>query len=743
MSLSPATIMADPVLPVWLLLATVVAALGFAWLSILGSGLERRHCLGIWLLRSGAVLLVAVLLLQPERRVEKKHREKPVLGVVLDTSASMTDQPESLADEPTRAENARAFLTLRPIRNSLEKRYRTLSYTMGAEASPADDLEDADIAFDQPRSHLTRSLNAILPELAGRGAKGLVVLSDGLDQSVEPLAAGARDVPVIAVELEPPVPAAEAEEQELRITDLAYPKRTVVDWRIQVRAVLRRRGAGELSVPVKLHREGHLLQTMPVRFAASQQYQTVTFNIQPPEVGRIMYKLELGELPDGVTSETAAEEFVIEVTDPETRVLYLEGTPQWEFKFLKRALLEDRTISLSAYVRTGGTFVSFSRDGRGTGSEIPTLTAETLADYKALILGDLTADSLDEDAWAAVEDFVDRGGGLLIVGGRRNYGDRGFQQVPAMRKLLPIQPSSSGRMREGRFPVMFSEEGRSHSATKDLADAVSLPPILSVWRPSDPSEFASVLVETGDESPVLAVRRYGQGRVAMLLSNTLWRWRLGTAVTVGDRHVYDAFMARIATWLLPSPEETDAPDTLQLLTRDSEVDVGASVPVGLATGQPADGEGDPSFTCQVRTPDDRTLQVPLSPAQLGADVGLADSVKGYLGHFTPHTEGEYTIEAASADGAGRSTLRLLATRPTRERTGAPVNREFLRRLAEAGNGAFVPRDQWRSALESLDAGGRTVKTVRQTPLWTSPWWLVLLISLFSLEWWWRRRLDLV
>ncbi len=743
MNLLPSVVMIEPLLPVWLLLVAVIAALGVAWLSLLGSGLECRHCLGIWLLRAGSVLLVALLLLQPERRIKRQHREKPVLGVVLDTSASMTDQPKSLADEPTRAENARAFLALGPIRKSLQNHYRTHAYTMGVEASPVEDLAFANIAFDQPRSHLTRSLNTILTELSGRGAKGLVLLSDGLDQSVESLAAAARDVPVVVVELEPPVPEAEAEEQELRITDLSYPKRTVVDWRIQVRAVLRRRGTGELAVPVKLYREGHLLQTLPVRFSAAQQYKTVTFNLQPPEVGRIMYKMELGELPDGVDAKTDAEEFVIEVTDPETRVLYLEGTPQWEFKFLKRALLADHTIRLSAYVRTGGTFISFSQDDPTDASEIPTLNAETLAAYKALILGDLTADSMDEDAWTAVENFVDRGGGLLIVGGRRNYGDRGFQQVPAMRKLLPIQPSSSGRMREGRFPVMFSEEGRSHPATKDLAGSVSLPPILSVWRPSEPSEFASVLVETGDESPVLAVRRYGQGRVAMLLSNTLWRWRLGSAAAADDRHVYDAFMTRIATWLLPSPDETDAPDTLQLLTRDSEVDVGASVPVGLATGQPADGENEANFTCQVRTPDERVLQLPLSSAQLGDNVGLSDPVPGFLGRFTPHTEGEYTIEAASADGTSRSTLRVLAARPTRERTGAPVNREFLHRVADDSNGVFVPRDQWRSALDSLDDEGRIVETVRQTPLWTSPWWLALLISLFSFEWWWRRRLDLV
>lgn len=742
MTALPGAIMIDPVLPLWVLAVATVAALALSWLSILASGMESVQCLGIWALRGGSIVLVALLLLQPEMRTETHHQEKPVLGVVLDTSASMTDQPEPLEREPTRAENARAFLNLRPIQRDLVKRYRTLAYTMAEDASPVE-RSFADVDFDAPRSHLTRSLNEIVGELAARGAAGLLVLTDGLDQSIVPLAAGARKVPILAVELEPPLPEPKAGQQDLWITDFAYPKRTVVDWEVQVRAVVRRRGTGELSTPVKLYREGYVLQTTAVRFTDAEQYQTVSFTIQPPEEGRILYKLELTAPEGDATPENNRREFVIEVTDPETRVLYLEGTPRWEFKFLKRALLGDRNISLAAYVQTGGTFISFSQQGRGFGAEMPELNRDTLADYKAVILGNLDADALEAEAWRELEAYVDRGGGLLIVGGRRNFGERGFQQVPPMRKLLPITPSSSGRMHEGRFPVRFSDEGRSHPATRQLADTASLPPILSVWRPVEPSEFASILVQTGDDTPVLAVRRYGQGRVAMLLSNTLWRWRLGSAATVGGRHVYDAFMSRITFWLMPTREGREAPESLQLLTRDSEVDVGASVPIGLATGQAESGNSPEGLVCRVQTPDDRTLQIPLSPAQLTDDVGLAEPVAGFLGHFTPHAPGEYTVEAASADGTRRSTLRLLATRPTQELTGVPINREFLQQLADAGGGSFVPMDRWRSALESLETKGRKVTTVRQIPLWTSPWWLILLIALFTLEWWWRRRLDLI
>lgn len=737
-----AAIVIDPAMPLWGIVLLVLVAVCLSAVTLAGSGLSRAHCLGIWGLRTATVVLVALLLLQPEMRIEKRHEQRAVIGVAVDASASMVDRPAALENAPTRGDRARSFLDLGAVRGPLRNRFRTIAYAIGSEAHPVEDGFES-LEFTAPRSHLTRSLNGILAELAARDAVGLLVLSDGLDQSTEALAAVASRIPTVTVELEPPVPEKRETKQDVWITDLTVPRRTVVGWEVEVRAVVRRRGEGALTVPVKLYREGYVLNAGAVRFDAGQHFQTVRFTLQPPEEGRILYKLELA-VPEGdPTPDNNAEDFVIEVTDPETRVLYLEGTPRWEFKFLKRALLADRNISLEAYVETGGSFLSFSQDARRVGAHLPEFTADALAAYKAVILGDVGANALNGVAWRELADFVDRGGGLLVLGGRHAYGAEGIQGVAPVRKLLPVRPSGSGRMHEGRFPALFTDQGRAHAATRDLAKSGALPPLLSVWRPTEPTGAASVLVETGDGSPVLAVRRYGQGRVAMLLSNSMWRWRLGSSAIIEGRNVYDAFMSRVAFWLLPSRDEASAPDTLQVLTRQTEADVGESVAVGLATGTASADDQAADFEVRAYAPDERELGIPLSPAQLGEEVGLSEAIPGLIGHFEPHTPGEYRIEATSADGQRRSELRLLAKSPSREQTGAPIDREYLRALAEAGGGAFVPLDRWRTALDKFSAEGTQITTARHVPLWTSPWWLALLILLFTVEWWWRRSLDMV
>ena len=43
---------------------------------------------------------------------------------------------------------------------------------------------------------------------------------------------------------------------------------------------------------------------------------------------------------------------MVNVDARKPRILYLEGEPRWEFKFLRRAVEDDRTIDLVTILRT-------------------------------------------------------------------------------------------------------------------------------------------------------------------------------------------------------------------------------------------------------------------------------------------------------------------------------------------------------------------------------------------------------
>jgi len=116
---------------------------------------------------------------------------------------------------------------------------------------------------------------------------------------------------------------------------------------------------------------------------------------------------------------------------------------------------------------------------------------------------------------------------------------------------------------------------------------------------------------------------------------------------------------------------------------------------------------------------------------------------GYRCFFTPQESGKYEVEVSTGDGTQTARVVLLVSRPDQEKTGAPINREYLREIATKTGGSFV---QWKDRFDFLDDlpyAPREFSTQRERKIWDRWWWLVVLIGLFCFEWWWRRRLDLV
>ena len=76
------TILVDPVLPIWLLVVCGIVFAILSWRTYAACSLSLPERLILWMLRMMAFAIIAYLMLQASRRVEKQVEEKPVLAVV-------------------------------------------------------------------------------------------------------------------------------------------------------------------------------------------------------------------------------------------------------------------------------------------------------------------------------------------------------------------------------------------------------------------------------------------------------------------------------------------------------------------------------------------------------------------------------------------------------------------------------------------------------------------------------------
>ena len=117
------------------------------------------------------------------------------------------------------------------------------------------------------------------------------------------------------------------------------------------------------------------------------------------------------------------------VDDRRMRILYFEGEPRFEMKFVRRAVAGDDNLGVTGLIRTAD--AKFYRVGVDNREQLrdgfPTGRDELFA-YDALILGSVDISLLSRDQQRMIVEFVsERGGGLLLLGGRRAFTEGGYR----------------------------------------------------------------------------------------------------------------------------------------------------------------------------------------------------------------------------------------------------------------------------------------------------------------------------
>lgn len=685
-----------------------------------------------------AFIILALLLLQFSRRQQSVQKEKPLLAILLDKSASMTDNP--LEEKLSRADKAIALLKSSKLKKELAA-FNVDFFAFGTELQ-----EDFDIAekqhFTDSATNLLPAINKLHDRLKTQALSGILLLSDGLDQSVAELQSRAKQIPIIIPELEQqPAKDLYFNEEDYAIHSLNYPEKALLNWEVKIESLIKREQSSEkVSFPVQLIHNEKVLQSINLEFAENEKFARVGFSFTPEQLGDQLFSLKI--LPEtDVDFSNNSKEFVINVSDEQKGILYLEGTARWEFKYLKRILSAEKSQQLNTFLQSGmGIYLNFATDG-GTDRQVslPKFDAEFLRNYKIVILGDLLQDSLQKEDYLALNDFVEKGGAILFLTGNNSASSEGIFNSPDLMELFPVSSLPEAEMREGRFSVDFTAAGRAQSAFSSLGGSSRLPPLLSFWGPVKSNPFASVFLATSDNSPILVARRFGRGRTAILLSDSFWRWQLAPERGF-DEDLYSKFMLQLLNWLSPANQNEINPDQLTIMLLSRETELHSKVTVA-AVGTSQNESATP--VCRIISPAGSSTVIPFIRTELGDEYQVPSSAEGYKCEFVPDEQGIYQLQALSSDGLQSDTALLQVKRAEKEFTGEIINRELLKKIAEESNGEFVKIDSKEALLKKINKKGKEIEVVREYPLWNRWYWIATLLILFYTEWALRKKYDLI
>jgi Putative glutamine amidotransferase len=698
-------------------------------------GVSRKLILGA--LRIIMLGLLLVIMLQPKEKKEEVTILKPQLAVLVDGSESMTDPVDE--KQPHRLQRLAEWFKSKAFSDAgRDFDLRLFRFDRALEEVSGD---PAQWNFKGNSSQVVKAVNQVQEKFRGQPLAGVLLLSDGIDTSgTEKTAPVPTNVPVMTFELEKPFQLKQ-QERKLSIAGVDFPPKVVVDRESEIRVSLTGTGMSGQVVQVQLWRDGKQVSSVPVTFNEDSQTRSAAFSVTLPVAGPAQFEIRVDN--PAADKEARSYPLQMEAMEPGNRVLYLQNAFGFDLKFLRKAIVSDRNLQLSTFVRLPGGRIAMID---GTGAQAASgydFSPKSLGNTSVVIIGDLAPSSLSDENARALRDFVDHGGGLVLLGGTEFFTSSAIGAGP-LGSLLPVRLPAP--YVEGKFPVKMTEAGLHHPVFGPLFSKVSdFPPLLSFNDSQGVAPTAEVLMQAvtiNSPKPLVVAMRFGQGKVVAVMSNTLWRWRLAATQLGSGQSPYDAFWTQLMDWLIPKEQEKQNSDHLELFTERSGYVMGEK-PEIRAVLRTTDQKPLPAtIPLRVKTPDEKNFDYVMKSSQLTLPDGK--TVKGYTAEIEPNVAGLFVATSTVTIGANKVSgeLRLLVGKPPTEITGKAINRELLQRISRESGGRFYPIGEWGSWGHDLHYKEQKFSRIQLHDLWNSPVLLGLLLVFLCIEWIIRKLYNL-
>ena len=696
-------------------------------------------------LRVAALAIVVLAVLHPVLVVSEAVPQRNVVGVLVDDSRSMRIAD---LDGTTRAEAMRQLLGGKDssLYAALAEKFVVRMFRFSGNGERVTQL--GDLTYDGARTQLGPALEAARQDLTGVPLSGLVLVTDGADNSTGSLtdavmSLGARHVPVFTIGI-----GRERFTKDIELSRVEAPRSVLEGASLVVDVMVAQRGYNGEKVQLIVEDGGRIVSTQAVTLSADGEAVPIRVRVPTAEAGARALTFRIPAQPGEMVAQNNTQQAIVNVSDRREKILYIEGEPRHEMAFMRRAVKEDKNLQIVTLQRLAkDQFRRFSvDDSLDLVAGFPKTRDELFA-YKGVILGSMEASYFTGDQLRMLADFVsERGGGLLALGGRRALGEGGFGGTPVS-EVLPVDfaitPDAKGDyLREVRVDVTVA--GAIHAATQ-IAEAESLsakrwktmPVVTTVNRIGRAKPGATVLmtgtpVNGGDRETVLAFQRYGRGKSIVFPIQDSWYWKMDATMSVESTE-YESFWRQLLRWLV-----SDVPSRVMV----------AAVGDQVAPGDPVELNAEISDKTFLKVNNAEATARVTSPSGNVSEMPLEWSVTRdgeYKAAFTPTEKGLYRVDVRTRVGTDSivSDPSYIASGDlTSEYFGAEMRAGLLRRIADETGGRFYTPDKVADLAKDIvytDVGNTVVD---RKDLWDMPIIFLLLLALVSSEWGYRKARGL-
>lgn len=734
--------------------------------------------LSILLKTLGLILLLAILL-EPTWTTTRPREGANYFAVLADNSMGL--QLRDPGETRTRGELLRQELTSNHDSwlAHLEQTFVVRRYLFDSRLESARDF--AELNFEGHETALGGALKNVSERFQGQPLAGILLFTDGnatdLDGGFSGISGLAPVYPVVVGKNSPL--------NDVALNNVSVSQTVFEDAPVTVTATVDSSGFANEKITARVVLHGKTVAEQTITPHKRVEQMPLRFQIKPEQPGISFYELKVALADDQNRTNAPAEAtmhnnsrvMAVDRGKGPHRILYAGGRPNWEFKFMNRAIAEDPQLQLVGLIRIARREPKFTFRGR-VGEETNPLfrgfnqtseeterydqpvlirlntkdenelrsgfpkVAEDLYGYDGIILDDLEAEFFKPDQMLLLQHYVsERGGGFLMLGGADSLQDGKYNRTP-IGDMLPVYldrvpPGKTGDTfryeltREGWLQPWIRLRGTEE---EERARLEAMPPfeVLNKLREVKPgaSVLATVRDNLGAQYPAMAIQRFGNGRVAVNCLGDNW---LGSLQSTNAQADFAKSWRQTLRWLI-----ADVPQRFEVRV------------------QPAI-EGESTVTLNIKVRDKAFAPVENAVVQVIVEgppekgktnrisfvADASDKEPGvYRATYLPRESGGYRAQVQISDNTG---LKLgeceagwTAEPLAKEFASLQPNRSLLEEIARKTGGEVLPVDGVGHFVQSLKKKKAPVVESYSFPLWHTRTVFILAMCCFATEWGLRR-----
>ena len=768
----------------WILVLVLIPLLFLvAFAGYWKESLSTRSKVILTALRFGSLMLLLLVLFRP---VFEKRREEVLpaeVVVLVDDSASMLRRDayagndaataavkglnlKSVAgQDPTRLEIARAALEKDLVPHLRKKGYEPRLFRFSEALTPLQDWET--VRGGGPATHLGSAIQKTLAYHRGRHVTDVLLVSDGRNNGGTAPADAARTSGVSGIPVHALIVGDTRPVKNLVLELVEAPASALAGDEIAISVRLSGRGLDPAKTAevllVEIGQDGQEDRVLAVETVPVEEEGTRVVLLAPPNEGRLSseernFRVSVEPVEDETLLDDNQLAITTRITTQRIRVLYIDGYPRWEYRYLKNLLLRaDENLVMQVFLLSATVdFAQESSPGLESLTSVPISREELLENYDVVILGDVSPSAISPDPakcdefMASLREFVQRGGGLLMQAGEYNN-PRDFVDTP-LQELVPVVLDSTGTIAfEGNAKESFQPVLEQPSTPHEIVRLHSnIETNRRLWEDegglrgqywfspvvrSKPGTQTLLRHPTASNSygryPLLVTGYFPSGRTMFLGIDSTWMWRYH----YGDRY-HERFWRNAIRWLalgrLRSGDRRVRLDSLRN-TYNLDERIVLEARVLDEDYRPSDN---PTQTVYYEDPWRNTEELTLELVQ--------DRPGLYRASFDVARPGSYKAWT-ERDGKRNSATDFEVVLPSQENSEPEPDPVMMRLVASASGGRAVELGNLSDLKQEFpgDEERRQPISSELEDAWDNWTSLLLLLALLAAEWIMRKRLELI